>query len=214
MPNPVLSYTFATINFDRGGEHGFVYDNGTFTPLNVPGAASTIAEAINDCSEVAGDYIDASGNTHGFVYDDATYTTLTAPGATNTYAYGINDRGEIAGTYYDSSGEHGFLASPERGEATAGGFGELLTAHVRLGGMRDYLPDVPGINGRSPHSAHASGMMDQTPATGACFASFSGAAGGHAATQVLLHASGTSLGKRPVSQHLCSSIAWGSRAAI
>jgi hypothetical protein len=109
--------------FDSGGEHGFVCDNGTFTALNVPGAASTFAEAVNNRDEVAGDYIDASGNTHGFVYDDGTYATLTAPGATNTYAYGINDRGEIAGTYYDSSGEHGFLASPERGEATAAGFG-------------------------------------------------------------------------------------------
>lgn len=42
--------------------------------------------------------------------------------------------------------------------------GELLSAHVRLGGMRDCLPGVPAINSVSPGAAHASDIMDQTPA--------------------------------------------------
>ncbi len=88
----------------------------------------------------------------------------------------INDRGEVAGNYYDSSGEHGFVASPQGGGARGGGFGfaELLSANARHGGVNDLLPGVPGISGGSPPSANGPGMMDQTPAAGARFASFGG----------------------------------------
>jgi len=57
--------------------------------------------------------------------------------------------------------------------------------------MRDCLPNVPGINGGSPSSAHASDMTDQTPAAGARFASFGRVASDHAARQALLHANDT-----------------------
>jgi probable HAF family extracellular repeat protein len=177
-----------------GDTLGFLYDNGTYTTLNVPGATSTQAFAINDRGEVVGNYVDSSDVSHGFVYDNGTYTTLTAPGATFSAAVAINDRGEVAGTYTDNSGEHGLLASPGGGEASAGDFGELLSAHARLGGMRDFLPDVPGIDGRSPHFAHPSGMMDQTFAAGARFTPFGGLAGDHTAEQALLHVNNASLG--------------------
>jgi probable HAF family extracellular repeat protein len=95
---------------DSGG-HGFVYDHGTFTTLDGPGASvTTSAVAINDRGEVAGYYRDGSA-LHGFVYDDGTFTTLDAPGAANwSEATAINNRGEVAGHYQDSSGtHHGFV---------------------------------------------------------------------------------------------------------
>jgi hypothetical protein len=79
-----------------------------------------------------------------------TFTTIDAPGATWTITQAINDRGAIAGTYVDSRGDkHPFPATPQGGEATVSGFGELLSAHARLGGMRSVLPGVPGTNGGS-----------------------------------------------------------------
>jgi hypothetical protein len=169
---------------DSAGYHGYVYDNGTYTTLNVPGATGTLAEAINDRGEVAGDYTDSSGG-HGYVYDNGTFTALNVPGANFTSPDAINNRGEVAGLYDDSSGEHGLLATPHGGEATSSGFGERLSAHAHLGGMRDFVPDVPGINAGSPHSAHASGAMDQMFAAGARFTSFGALASDHALTQAL-----------------------------
>jgi uncharacterized membrane protein len=147
-------------------------------------------------TEVAGSYVDSSGVTHGFIYDDGTFTTLNVPGAYDTSVDAINDRGEVAGSYLDDTGEHGFLGTPEGGEANAGGFGfgELLSANAHHGGVNDLLPGVPGIRGGSPHAANGPGMMDQTAAVGTRFASFGGPASDQTATQALLHGNGASLG--------------------
>jgi uncharacterized membrane protein len=88
----------------KGGPQGFVYDNGTITMLDPPGATSSVAAAINDRGQVVGSY-----DERGFIYDNGTYTTLNVPGATDTSVTAINDRGEIAGSYFGSSGEHGFV---------------------------------------------------------------------------------------------------------
>ena len=63
--------------------HGFVYSNGTFTTLDVPGATAISATSINASGQVTGNYCDGSGN-HGFVYSNGTFTTLDVPGA-STY---------------------------------------------------------------------------------------------------------------------------------
>ncbi len=46
--------------------HGFVYSNGTFMTLDVPGAIDTQAISINDSGQVAGHYYDGSRN-YGFI---------------------------------------------------------------------------------------------------------------------------------------------------
>ncbi len=181
---------------DSSGTHGFIYDDGIFTALTAPGATFTVAYAINDSGEVAGTYTDSSG-THGFIYDGGTFTTLNAPGAISTNVFAVNNRGEVAGDYVDSSDlTRGFLASPEGGETSAGGFGlgQVLSARARQGGVNDLLPGVPGVRGGSPHSSNGPGMMDQTPVAGAHFASFGGLASDRTATQTSLHAGGTSSG--------------------
>ena len=111
-----------------------------------------------------------------------------------------------------------FWQFPYGSEATAAGFGEPLSAHARIGSVSDFLPDVLGINGGSPHPAHASDMIDQTSAAGVRFASFGGLAREHA-PQTLSHANGTSLGvgygwKARLAtsrRRLCHQRSWGGR---
>ena len=50
-----------------GSLHGFVLSRGTFTSLDVPNSAATLAFGNNDQGVVVGGYIDANGRVHGFV---------------------------------------------------------------------------------------------------------------------------------------------------
>jgi hypothetical protein len=49
-----------------GASHGFLYEDGTFTPIDYPGATDTIVNGING-DRVVGSYVDAAGVTHGFL---------------------------------------------------------------------------------------------------------------------------------------------------
>ena len=51
---------------DSTGDHGFVYSNGTFITIDVPGATFTQAISINDSGQVAGGYYN-NGPGHGFI---------------------------------------------------------------------------------------------------------------------------------------------------
>jgi hypothetical protein len=148
--------------------------------VNVTRANFTSPDAINNRGEVAGLYDDSSGE-HGFIY----VHHAECPGCRLDPTRCHQRPGQVAGFYTHSCGEHGFLATPHGGEATSSGFGELLSAHAHLGGMRDFVPDVPGINAGSPHSAQASGAMDQMFTAGARFTSFGALASDHALTQAL-----------------------------
>jgi probable HAF family extracellular repeat protein len=49
-------------------EHGFVYDRGVFTSLDVPGASATVAFGINARGQIVGAYDDTdTGVFHGFL---------------------------------------------------------------------------------------------------------------------------------------------------
>jgi len=67
-----------------------------YTPLDVPGASSTVAYGI-DGGNIVGFYYDGSYNYHGFSYDGTPYTTFDVPGASNGYATGI-DGNNTSGT--------------------------------------------------------------------------------------------------------------------
>jgi probable HAF family extracellular repeat protein len=80
----------------------------------VPGATLTVAEGINNSSQIVGVYSDALGDVHGFLYDAGVFTPIDVPGAAATEAYEINTSGQIVGLYADSSrGQHGFVATPQ-----------------------------------------------------------------------------------------------------
>ena len=91
-----------------GVETAFADSIYSFTTIDVPGASSTGANAINDSGQIVGSFDDATG-AHGFFLDvDGSFTTIDVPGASETFAIGINNSGQIVG-FFGALGEHGFL---------------------------------------------------------------------------------------------------------
>lgn len=85
---------------DGFGYYSFLYADGAFTKLEVPGAQYTFAKTLNNSGQVIGNYY-SGPDIKGFVYDNNTgeYSTLQYPGANRTYPSGINDKGQIVGQY-------------------------------------------------------------------------------------------------------------------
>jgi probable HAF family extracellular repeat protein len=93
-------------------KHGFLFDQGSYTTLDVPGSTYTWATGINTAGQIVGFY-EGAGGYHGFLFDQGSYTTLDVHGPTLAIANGINDSGQIIGSYRDvGGGWHGFLATP------------------------------------------------------------------------------------------------------
>src|SRR5262249_15310875 len=102
-----------TAMFDDNSNHGFLYDNGVFHQIDVPGGHRTTVYDINNAGQMVGTFFDDAGLPHSFVFDGAAFMMLDVPGGTSTTATGINDAGFIVGTFSDpTGGSHGFLASP------------------------------------------------------------------------------------------------------
>lgn len=125
---------------DYDSEIAFLYDNGSFTPLDFPGAiapficcgATTLPMDINNAGQILGSTYDANGNLRFFLYDDGKYFVITGlPDNVADFgsAWGLNDQSEIAGTYIrrvpcDACGFrgepghrldlHSFVAEPKR----------------------------------------------------------------------------------------------------
>lgn len=149
-PASAAAYTFTQINlpgpawginsagqivglFDDGtGTHGFLYNAGTSTTIDVPGAQFTAAFGINDGGDIVGEFASASGD-HGFLYRAGTFTTIDVPGALGTVPRGINNAGQISGSYFtlrlpnQGAVEHGFLYS-------AGAFSTIVVPGALNGG--------------------------------------------------------------------------------
>jgi probable HAF family extracellular repeat protein len=50
-----------------GLPHGYLFSNGSYTPIDVPGAVQTVPYGINDAGDIVGYYTDGRGVTHGFL---------------------------------------------------------------------------------------------------------------------------------------------------
>ena len=48
-------------------DHGFIYRDGAYNTVDVPGATATTIRDINDLGVIVGDYVDPSGVDHGFI---------------------------------------------------------------------------------------------------------------------------------------------------
>ncbi|MBV8522637.1 MAG: hypothetical protein JOY71_11030 [Acetobacteraceae bacterium] len=92
------------------GSEGFLDVNGNFSTFQVPGAAQTIPEDVNDHGRIVGTYTAADGSQHGFYGQPGRLHHLDVPGAIATALYGENVRGDMVGSYMDGSGKmHGLI---------------------------------------------------------------------------------------------------------
>ena len=95
---------------EDGDRHGFLLSKGVYTTLDVPDAAFTVAQGINNAGTIVGLYGDENG-LHGFVRESETATLpkpIDAPDATpspnsDTEINSINAKGEIVGFYFDAA---------------------------------------------------------------------------------------------------------------
>ena len=92
----------------------FLLDERGFTPIDIPGALTSVAHKINDHGQVVGGYSTLSDEIvtpgHGYVWHDGVVTPIDVPGALHTQAFDIDNHGRIAGEYQDAAGIfHGFL---------------------------------------------------------------------------------------------------------
>lgn len=92
----------------------------TYAPLDVPGAAATVARAINNSGEVVGFYQTTSCSnydlnvpdcpTAGFKLVNSQFTTVMVENSTSTAVNGVNDLGDMVGFYTNADGtRHGFI---------------------------------------------------------------------------------------------------------
>jgi len=83
---------------DNVANHAFLYSNGVFTTINVPGAGLTPL-GINNTGEIVGSLGDNIGTgNHGFLDNHGTITSFDV-GDRTTRANSINDFGQIVGNY-------------------------------------------------------------------------------------------------------------------
>jgi hypothetical protein len=85
-----------------------------FRSIDFPGAAFTVANAVNVNGDIVGLYRlpTATGGLQapkGFILSNDVFTTITVPGASRTRVYGVNDNGDIVGDYLQSGVNYGFL---------------------------------------------------------------------------------------------------------
>lgn len=103
-----------------GQVHGYVVQNGTFRPYDIPGSIATQIWGINADADFVGLYDDVNLNEHGFLHrwGEGAAITIDVPSdppfnATLTDAFAINSAGVIVGLYIDASGNyHGYVAHP------------------------------------------------------------------------------------------------------
>jgi uncharacterized membrane protein len=86
-----------------GYAHGFKrFSNGNTVALDYPGAAETVATAINENGTIVGSYtkyLPPNAWWHGFIYSNGKWATLNYPSSTNeTMLSGISNANLIAGT--------------------------------------------------------------------------------------------------------------------
>jgi uncharacterized membrane protein len=88
----------------------------TFTSIDYPGAAWTIATGVNFKGTIVGDFCTICKPhevVRGYILSQGMFTEIDFPGAAFTRPLGINDDGDIVGFYRDNptSQDHGFLLS-------------------------------------------------------------------------------------------------------
>jgi len=167
-----------------GRERGFLLgrDRNQFVQVDVPGAAGTQAQGINNHGQVVGVYSDTGNpsvtgaDLRGFLLDHGRYVRLDYPNALTSQAQNVNDRGYVSGEFQAADGTfHGYLwrhgrfralATPgsasginNRGEIT-GPFGDIATADgYLLSGKRFTTFEAPGAQITIPRDINNRGQI-------------------------------------------------------
>lgn len=138
------------------GKHGFLLRDGTFTPIDFPGAAITQAFRIRAAGQIAGRYRGADGHWHAFVFREGQFTSIDVPGALEVASFpppvGINAAGDVVSSFCAAAPcpvrltdklatVHGFLLPRANGETG----GPITTI------------DVPGALGTAAYSINTRG---------------------------------------------------------
>jgi hypothetical protein len=96
--------------------HGYAYAirKHRYEPVQIAGATSVTAAAINNVDDIAGFETERNGNIIGFLRKSGgNLIKLSYPGATQTQALGVNDGDEVVGAYTDGTATgattHGFV---------------------------------------------------------------------------------------------------------
>jgi uncharacterized membrane protein len=84
---------------EETADHGFMWKNGAFTNIQVPGARSTTPNKINNNGDIVGTFLDANFDQHGFSFDKGVYRTIDHPGGSSTQLFGLNDFDNVLGAY-------------------------------------------------------------------------------------------------------------------
>ena len=86
--------------------HGFLLSDGTYTSIDVQGAAITMARGINSRGDIVGTYqvtpSKPGGDFHGFLLSDGELTTINYPHHPNTIIQRISATGVLVGCYHDA----------------------------------------------------------------------------------------------------------------
>jgi probable HAF family extracellular repeat protein len=90
------------------GSSGFLFSNGVYTKIALPGSSATSVTGL-DASNRAVGYSQVGGQVESFVYDQGHYATLDVPGEDRTYAGTISDTGGfVIGSAQNSNSTGGF----------------------------------------------------------------------------------------------------------
>ncbi len=92
----------------------YLYQNGSFTTITIPGALDVRALGIDDKGDIVGQY-DGTSGTLAFLLAGGVggiLTPLADPLGRGTIAASINDEGVIVGEYFVGETGHGFIAVP------------------------------------------------------------------------------------------------------
>ena len=100
--------TLSVVGQSRSG--GFLYDAGEVTAVDVPGAAFTVLNGINDAGEVSGTYTDAAGVQHGFTEAGGVFSDVVGPDGSVFLGGHVNNAGQLIGTF--AGGGLSYLATP------------------------------------------------------------------------------------------------------
>jgi uncharacterized membrane protein len=133
------------------GVGSFVYSNGNYTDVRVPGAFRTLVADINDRGVIVGTYGDhpAPPYTHGFVDTGGKYVTVDVPGAISTSISDINNLGQLVGSFVDAAGHgHGYV--DVKGRFTT--IDVPTSTYTQVTGINDFGQIVGSFGDTSGHS--------------------------------------------------------------